>query len=159
MVADDDLYWLDPVVGAPSQPGANDFFEATNVKRLETAGADKFEIRFFETNHAEHLLHHNKYVIYRTSTGKAFGLIAGAANLTGANLSDADLTGANVVTAHLNNAKVDGTNFTDANLSNAVFTGAVTTGAIWSNTTCPDGSLSNTNGSNPESCVGHGGGL
>lgn len=82
-----------------------------------------------------------------------------AANLTGANLGDANLTGANVVAAHLNTAKVDGANFTDANLSNAVFTGAVTTGAIWSNTTCPDGSVSSTNGSNPESCVGHGGGL
>jgi hypothetical protein len=88
MVADDDLYWLDPVVGAPSQPGANDDFEANNVKRLEAAGADKFEIRFFETNHAEHLLHHNKYLIYRTGTGKVFGLIAGAANLTGAGFND-----------------------------------------------------------------------
>ncbi len=88
MVADDDLYWLDPAAGPASQPGANDDFEANNVRRLETAGAAKFEIRFFETNHAEHLLHHNKYLIYRNASGKPFGLIAGAANLTGAGFND-----------------------------------------------------------------------
>ena len=37
-------------------------FEANNVARLETAGGDDFEIRYFETNHGEHLLHHNKYL-------------------------------------------------------------------------------------------------
>ncbi|MDQ3365076.1 MAG: phospholipase D-like domain-containing protein [Myxococcota bacterium] len=88
MVADDDLYWVDPVAGTPAQPGPNDAFEAGNVARLETAGGDGFEIRYFETNHALHLLHHNKYLLYRTSTGKAFGLIAGAANLTRAGFND-----------------------------------------------------------------------
>lgn len=88
MVADDDLYWLDPVVGTPSQPGDNDDFEARNVARLETAGDEKFEIRYFETNHGQHLLHHNKYLIYRTGTGKVFGVLAGAANLTGTGFND-----------------------------------------------------------------------
>jgi hypothetical protein len=88
MVADDDLYWVDPVAGAPSQPGDNDDFEAGNVRRLETAGGDSFEIRYFETNHAEHLLHHNKYLLYRTASGEAFGLIAGAANLTRTGFND-----------------------------------------------------------------------
>ena len=88
MVADDDLYWLDPVSGPASQPGENDEFEANNVKRLRTAGAGKFEDRYFETNHSEHLLHHNKYLIYRTGTGKVFGLLAGAANLTGTGFND-----------------------------------------------------------------------
>jgi hypothetical protein len=32
-------------------------------------------------------------------------------------------------------------------------------GAIWFKTTCPDATRSDTNGTNPESCVGHGGGL
>ena len=88
MVGDDDLYWLDPLVGPPSESGGNEAFEARNVARLETAGGDKFEIRYFETNHAEHLLHHNKYLLYRTGTGKVFGLIAGAANLTGTGFND-----------------------------------------------------------------------
>lgn len=88
MVADDDLYWLDPVVGEPSEAGDNDPFEAVNVSRLETAGGDNFEIRYFETNHAEHLLHHNKYLVYRNASGQAFGLLAGAANLTGAGFND-----------------------------------------------------------------------
>jgi hypothetical protein len=88
MVADDDLYWLDPLVGSPSMSGDNDTFEAANVARLEAAGGAKFEIRYFETNHGEHLLHHNKYLIYRTGSGKAFGLLAGAANLTGTGFND-----------------------------------------------------------------------
>ena len=88
MVADDDLYWLDPVVGTPTQPGDNDDFEAGNVRRLMAAGGDRFEIRYFETNHAEHLLHHNKYVMYRTASGELFGLIAGAANLTRTGFND-----------------------------------------------------------------------
>lgn len=88
MVADDDLYWLDPLAGPSSESGDNDAFEANNVKRLRTAGDGKFEIRYFETNHREHLLHHNKYLIYRTSAGKPFGLLAGAANLTGTGFND-----------------------------------------------------------------------
>ncbi len=88
MVADDDLYWLDPVVGAPQEVGSNLGFEADNVATLEEAGGDNFEIRFFETNNSEHLLHHNKYLLYRDGDGDAFGLIAGAANLTGAGFND-----------------------------------------------------------------------
>jgi len=88
MVADDDLYWLDPVVGTSQQVGSNLGFEADNVARLETAGADNFEIRFLETNNSEFMLHHNKYLLYRDGTGDAFGLIAGAANLTGTGFND-----------------------------------------------------------------------
>lgn len=88
MVADDDLYWLDPVTGAGEEVGANQFFEAANVNRLEDAGGDAFEIRYFETNHGEHLLHHNKYLLYRDDQNKPFGLLAGAANLTGTGFND-----------------------------------------------------------------------
>lgn len=88
MVADDDLYWLDPVVGASQEVGSNMPFESDNVAKLETAGGDNFEIRFFETNNSEFMLHHNKYLLYRDGTGDAFGLIAGAANLTGAGFND-----------------------------------------------------------------------
>ena len=88
MVADDDLYWIDPVTGPSIQTGENLPFEGENVARLEAAGGDNFEIRYIETNHGEHLLHHNKYLIYRDSNGEPFGLLAGAANLTGSGFND-----------------------------------------------------------------------
>jgi len=88
MVADDDMYWLDPVVGDADEVGSNLFFEAANVNKLEDAGGDAFEIRYFETNHGEHLLHHNKYLLYRDDQGEPFGLLAGAANLTGTGFND-----------------------------------------------------------------------
>jgi len=88
MVADDDLYWLDPEAGPAEEVGSNLEFEAENVARLETAGNDKFEIRYFETNHGEHLLHHNKYLVYRDGNGHPFGVLAGAANLTGSGFND-----------------------------------------------------------------------
>jgi hypothetical protein len=89
MVADDDLYWLDPVSGTGTKVGDNESFEADNVASLETAGGDNFEIRYFETNHGEHLLHHNKYLVYRTgASNKPFAVLAGAANLTGSGFND-----------------------------------------------------------------------
>jgi hypothetical protein len=88
MVADDDLYWVDPVSGPAVKVGDNDFFEAGNVAKLEAAGGDAFEIRYFETNHGEHLLHHNKYLLYRDAAGAPFGLLAGAANLTRTGFND-----------------------------------------------------------------------
>lgn len=88
MVADDDLYWLDPVTGPSIQTGNNDYFEAQNVAKLETAGGDGFEIRFFETNHGAHLLHHNKYLIYRDGSGDPYAVLAGAANLTKTGFND-----------------------------------------------------------------------
>lgn len=88
MVADDDLYWLDPEVGDAAEVGSNVGFEADNVAELEAAGGDAFEIRYLETNHAEKLLHHNKYLLYRTESGAPFALLAGAANLTSAGFND-----------------------------------------------------------------------
>jgi hypothetical protein len=88
MVADDDLYWLDPMVGEPAEVGSNMSFEADNVARLAESGGDAFEIRFLETNHKEFLLHHNKYLLYRDAEGRPFGLLAGSANLTGAGFND-----------------------------------------------------------------------
>ena len=86
MIADDDLYWLAPLSGESAEVGANQSFESDNVAKLAAAG--DFAIRYLETNHAEHLLHHNKYVMYRDEDGAPFGLIAGAANLTGAGFND-----------------------------------------------------------------------
>jgi len=85
-----------------------------------------------------------------------------AANLSDANLTDADIsggnnfTGANLIGANLTSANLGGDDLTDADLSGATGTGTATlTGVIWSNTTCPDGTISNTNGTSPQSCIGH----
>jgi hypothetical protein len=80
------------------------------------------------------------------------------ANLSGANLNQADLTGANLTGADLAGANLTGANLTGANLTGANLTGANLNkanldGVTWSNTTCPDGTLSSA--SAPETCVGH----
>jgi uncharacterized protein YjbI with pentapeptide repeats len=74
-------------------------------------------------------------------------------DLTGANLTGANLTGANLRGANLTGANLTGANLTGANLNGAVTTGATFDQVIWSNTTCPDGTLSSA--STPETCVGH----
>jgi uncharacterized protein YjbI with pentapeptide repeats len=58
------------------------------------------------------------------------------------NLTDADLQGVN-----LNGADLSG-----ANLMGASLEGANTNKVVWSNTTCPDGTNSNTDGG---TCQGH----
>jgi hypothetical protein len=74
------------------------------------------------------------------------------ANLSNAFLHLADLTGAILSNANLHNADLNG-----ANLNGALGTEtAIITGVIWFNTICPDGSNSSTNGTSPQSCVGHG---
>jgi hypothetical protein len=90
------------------------------------------------------------------------------ANLDNANLSQSDLVNANLDNANLTNAELNSanlenadlylTNLTDADLSNANLTGAGmiganVTGVTWSDTGCPDGTLSNSDGN---TCVGHG---
>lgn len=97
------------------------------------------------------------------------GLLGGAwlvgANLSGANLSGANLDGAqfymaNLFCANLTGAYAYQASFIQANVSRVNFTNAdltgaeesnglpgtlwTTTGAIWSNTTCPDGTVTNT---------------
>ena len=70
------------------------------------------------------------------------------ANLTGANLYGANLTGADLTGANLEDAALYLANLTGADLTGANLTGAPVTNAIWDNTTCPDGSNSDTNGWN-----------
>ncbi len=97
------------------------------------------------------------------------GLLGGAqlegANLSGANLSGANLDGAEFFQANLFCANLSGAyafqasfieanasrvNFTNADLTGAEFSNGLpstlwtATGAIWSNTTCPDGTVTNT---------------
>jgi uncharacterized protein YjbI with pentapeptide repeats len=66
-----------------------------------------------------------------------------AANLTGASLADSDLTQTILTDANLTNASLDGANFDTTAI----------TGVIWSNTTCPDGSNSNSYDSGCESAL------
>ncbi len=68
------------------------------------------------------------------------------ASMSGAGLMSADLSGATLAEATLTGADLRATNFTDANLYDAYFCGANTAGTIWSNTVCPDGTNSDTNG-------------
>ncbi|MDE2025703.1 MAG: pentapeptide repeat-containing protein [Patescibacteria group bacterium] len=98
-------------------------------------------------------------------------------NFTNADLRSASFAGAIAVNTIFTNANLStwipiggdfkqATDFSNANLTNANFTGANLTGAtnmstaniagvIWSNTICPDRTNSRTNGTSPESCVGH----
>ncbi len=74
----------------------------------------------------------------------------------GANLTNAVLTGAN-----LGNADLAGANFTGANLENANAGGANFTSAVWANTTCPDGTNSDSDGGTcaKHTCLGHSDGV
>ncbi len=72
LVADDDMYW----VGVSGQAfGDNDASEYQNAQNLVQLGA---KAKWMETNDSEHLLHHNKYLIFDDKA-----VFAGAGNLTG----------------------------------------------------------------------------
>jgi hypothetical protein len=79
------------------------------------------------------------------------GAILTNANLAGANLNNANLAGALLNGADLAGANLDKANLTDANLGGADVKGANLNHATWSNTTCPDGSNSDSDGGR---CVG-----
>jgi len=73
----------------------------------------------------------------------------------GVDFSNDDFTGANLssVQAHAS-VNFTNVNFTNANLQNSQWNGnATVTGVTWSNTTCPDGTNSDSDGN---TCVGHG---
>jgi uncharacterized protein YjbI with pentapeptide repeats len=74
------------------------------------------------------------------------------ANLRGANLSQATLFGADLSGANLTNANLSFANLDSADLSNAVTKGITLTSANFNNTTCPDGTNSDTDG---DTCFGH----
>jgi hypothetical protein len=82
LIADDDLYWLNPLVGEGAVVGSNLEFEADNVERLAGAGGD-FAVKYMETNHGLHLLHHNKFLVLHDMPDLPDAVICGAANLTG----------------------------------------------------------------------------
>jgi uncharacterized protein YjbI with pentapeptide repeats len=89
----------------------------------------------------------------------------GSADLSNANLSNAfltwasfyggDLSGANLTGAMVYGARLDNVDLAGTNLTNAYMDQSVVTGAMWSLTICPDASVSDANGTSPESCCGH----
>ncbi len=69
-ILDDDIY----VVGVHgNKVGDNDADEYTNAETLRKAGV---KVKWMETNHSAHLLHHNKYLVFDNA------VLAGAANFT-----------------------------------------------------------------------------
>jgi hypothetical protein len=94
----------------------------------------------------------NAYLVGATMTGSNLnkGDLSGAllvnADLSGANLNGADLSGALLNGANLSGANLHGADLTGANLTGANLSGANLTGVVWSNTTCPDGSNSDSDG-------------
>jgi len=73
----------------------------------------------------------------------------------GCSLVGADLSGFNMRSTNFTNANLTRVNMTGALLFGDTLTGAVITGIKWSHTECPDGKLSDANGTNPQTCVGH----
>jgi uncharacterized protein YjbI with pentapeptide repeats len=67
-------------------------------------------------------------------------------NLNGAQLQSAFLGGANLDGANLHGANLTGADLSRADLAGANLHGAVLSGVTWSNTTCPDGTNSNSDG-------------
>jgi hypothetical protein len=91
LVVDDDVYWLQPIVGAPEVVGFNSENEAEEISDLIMQGGgssgefddeSRFAVKFMETNHNSRLLHHNKFMIFRNEDGEATGVLYGAANFT-----------------------------------------------------------------------------
>lgn len=79
LVVDDDLWWAGH--GLEDVPNTADEFEM--VKPLAEKG---LEVRYMETNHGNHYLHHNKFIVFETPQGKA--AFAGAGNFTGTAFTD-----------------------------------------------------------------------
>jgi uncharacterized protein YjbI with pentapeptide repeats len=86
------------------------------------------------------------------------GASLAGSNFTGAhfnlaNLTNANLSNGNVKTANFTGANLTGANLTNANLLRATgLSSATLTNVHWSKTTCPDGTLSNSDGG---TCQGH----
>jgi hypothetical protein len=78
LVVDDDIFW---VGNTDNKVGDNGFWEYNNVQRLVRDGA---QVKYMETNHHSHLLHHNKFLTFKyLNSKKPFAVFCGAGNLTG----------------------------------------------------------------------------
>lgn len=80
-------------------------------------------------------------------------IYAGNQDLSNSNFKRAAFNKSVLRGANLKNSNFTNADFTDVDMTGAVTTGARFNGVIWNNTTCPDGTNSNSNGG---TCVGHG---
>jgi uncharacterized protein YjbI with pentapeptide repeats len=76
----------------------------------------------------------------------AYQTVWSYANLSNANSSAVDLSGAELQYADLSGANLTQTSFGQANLTGADMSGATLTGTYWSDTICPDGTISDNDG-------------
>ncbi len=91
LIADDDLYWLDPLGSSKSHElGPNSFNEVVKLRELREAdaGRGRFEDKYLETNDTLHLLHHNKYLLFTGMKDRSDALLVGSSNLTGTGFND-----------------------------------------------------------------------
>lgn len=79
LVVDDDVWWA----GHGTPPGPNTPDEFRFVEQLKEDG---LQVRYMETNHKSHYLHHNKFIVFDTPQGEA--VFTGAGNLTGTAFTD-----------------------------------------------------------------------
>jgi hypothetical protein len=132
-----------------STPGNGCNFDSANLANQTLTGADMTNANLHAANLANADLSHSSLIGANLANGSLSGANMVDANLSNATVTDADLTFANLSNVHLNGASLEGSDLTNANV----------TGIVFSGTTCPDGTVSNTNGTNPEGCTGHGGGF
>lgn len=76
-------------------------------------------------------------------------------DLARAHLCRAALFSANMSHAYLLSADLTDANLASADLRRAILINTRVVGVTWENTICPDGTRSDTNGTRPQSCVGH----
>lgn len=88
-----------------------------------------------------------------TATGITVFAWASNPSPASTSLSGASLIGADLRSVNLTGAKLDGANLTGADLTGAVLDSASLKDVTWSNTTCPDGTNSDSN--TPATCLGH----
>lgn len=77
IVTDDDTYWVGT---SGEQTGDNTADEYQKIMAVVAKGG---KVRWMETNHAQHLLHHNKYVVMNKADGSWGAVFGGAGNFTG----------------------------------------------------------------------------
>jgi hypothetical protein len=79
LVVDDDVWWA----GHGEETGPNTDDEFAMITPLAEHG---MSVRYMETNHGAHYLHHNKFAVFQTPQGEA--AFAGAGNFTGTAFTD-----------------------------------------------------------------------
>jgi len=135
---------------------------ATTLTGCNLAGAQLSGANLFRANLSGSNLKEATLAGANLISANVAGANLKASNLAGGNLLGADLSGANLKGATLQAANVVGANMSGANLKDANATGASLAGVnlaganvkdvTWTNTTCPDGTLSDTAGG---TCLEH----